>query len=373
MAIRAVRPVGEAVPTPAPAGMAMPDTCAADGYTTYFVGNGTQALAATLRDSRRKDAPNVLLPSYGCPDLVAATVYAGCIPVLIDTEPDSPFPSIEAGATAVSRGDVCAVVVPHFLGIRCDLGPWLELCRRHNVVLVEDSAQALLDPASNDSRGDSIVLSFGRGKPLSVGGGGALLSRRRIEALEAFQWRVDRQRVPGSVDFHAAMQRRIFNAALWPAFFGIAKRMPFLEIGSTRYRAVREITGMRPYLKRCLVAASARPKIRGSAEAAIDRCLASISGGWRTVPGRRDPRGLLRYPLLAPSLARRNAAVEQLGSLGVTPFYGRTLGELPGMPSMRCAPAPSARAFADRLLTLPVHSGVTEAHVAAIARVLENS
>lgn len=58
-------------------------------YSPRFFDSGTAALAASILVSISKKAtpePEVILPAYGCPDLISAVVYAGAKPVLVDLE-----------------------------------------------------------------------------------------------------------------------------------------------------------------------------------------------------------------------------------------------------------------------------------------------
>jgi dTDP-4-amino-4,6-dideoxygalactose transaminase len=73
---------------------------------------------------------------------------------------------------------------------------------------------------------------------------------------------------------------------------------------------------------------------------------------------------LLRLPMLAESKARRDSAVEQLRRAGfaATSMYRTPLWTFAGLEFLapfkeRC---PNAADFADRLLTLPLHAGVSE-------------
>src|SRR5690606_24480957 len=91
------------------------------GYTALWTASGTTALAVAVAIAvRRRTAvarPKVLLPAYGCPDLVSATLHAGATPVLVDVGSDDPGFDIDR-LTSVCDADVAAIVAVDFLGIR---------------------------------------------------------------------------------------------------------------------------------------------------------------------------------------------------------------------------------------------------------------
>ena len=90
------------------------------GYGVRWYGSGTMALAATVvaaMERRRARRSEVVLPAYGCPDLISAVQYAGATPVLVDLERQRPWMDKEQLIQTINANTV-AVVAVHFLGIR---------------------------------------------------------------------------------------------------------------------------------------------------------------------------------------------------------------------------------------------------------------
>ena len=74
--------------------------------------SGTAALAASIMAAIRRGGvtnPEVLLPAYGCPDLVSAAVHAGARPVLVDLEADRPWMDLEQVATGITQQTVAVI------------------------------------------------------------------------------------------------------------------------------------------------------------------------------------------------------------------------------------------------------------------------
>jgi dTDP-4-amino-4,6-dideoxygalactose transaminase len=373
MRVRLLRPVGESVPLMTwGRAVRAPDW---QGYTGTWVDSGTTALgvaiaaAATLSGQAKR---SVILPAFGCPDLVAAAKWAGVTPRLVDTQAGRPWLDEAAVARAIDAS-VCAVVAPHFLGLRHPLNNLMEICQRRGIVLIEDSAQ--LGPASPSfcPEADLVVLSFGRGKPVPAGGG-LLLARGSAAPVVA---RVAAQ-LPEAGAHALGWQLRtlVQNLAITRVGFGLVARIPWLRVGETRYKDLRSPhrlrTGFRDRVQRVIarwrvpepVAERAYQKLFG---AAGQSSLASELG-WDGV----SP--LLRYPALVQDITARDSVCEELNrhGIGASLFYGSALPDLPEMPDLETRGGiENARAFAARLLTLPTHSGLQPTDIRLIAQIAD--
>lgn len=132
----------------------------------------------------------VLVSAITHPGMVAILREHGLRAVPVDLDPDTLAPStgqLEAAVTERTRG----LLVAHLFGGRLDLAPLLAFARRHDLMLVEDSAQAFTGLHSLAPSGADVSLfSFGLIKTASAAGG-ALLSvadpglRDRLRAAHA--------------------------------------------------------------------------------------------------------------------------------------------------------------------------------------------
>lgn len=334
------------------------------------------AIAIAIARKNTPKSPEVILPAYGCPDLVAAVLAQKAKPVLVDLAPDAPYMDLEQVGKAISSATVAMVGVG-LLGIPERLERLSQLCQDSGVTLIEDSAQCFPPTSSGHQWADLIILSFARGKPLNLMGGGALLVRRNniawaqpiieqfpiLEMKLGFRWRV---------------KRLVFNFLLrrFPYFF--LEKLPGLNIGETKFKALEEarrlelpeelvFSGIHHFRKRLPIHRSYVAQLQMLKQA-----------GWRFVAeetllsnAKSIPRN--RFGILAPSTHRRDLAERALNraGIGASSFYRRILPEIDGVPEMAGASSyPNARKFSDRLLTLPCHEDVTEADIALAAQVL---
>ena len=372
MRLGLLRPVGE--PVPLYARIPPAHEAAWDGYTAIWVDSGTTALGiaiAAAADLAGRPHPSVILPAYGCPDLVAAAQWAGVTPRLVDTQPERPWLDDVAAGDAIDSS-VAAIVAPHFLGLRHPLRDLRDLCERTGALLIEDSAQ--LGPASPSFRpeADLVILSFGRGKPIPAGGG-LLLCRGPAQAAAK---RIA-ARLPEAGPEAAGWRVRTLaqNLALTRAGFGLVARLPWLRVGETRYKELRSPHRLRPGLRKVVQSVISQwpepePAIAQAyakrLEATGTPCLAKHLGWDGTSP-------LLRYPVLMEDATARDRICDQLRRLGISasPFYGAALPDLDGVPDVeQSGRLTNARSFAARLLTLPTHSGVRRRDVELMEEVI---
>ncbi len=142
--------------------------------------SGTSALILALRvASDGAPKPLVALPAYGCYDLATAAIAVGADVVLFDLDPETLAPDPVSFARALQRGP-CAVVVAYLYGIPFDAAALSRQAAEVGAILIEDAAQgfgASVADTPCGGIGPLSVLSFGRGKGVTGGGGGALLMR----------------------------------------------------------------------------------------------------------------------------------------------------------------------------------------------------
>jgi dTDP-4-amino-4,6-dideoxygalactose transaminase len=345
------------------------------GYHTTWVDSGTSALALALLTAKqaRTDIakPEVIIPAYCCPDLVAAAVHAGVKPIAVDISPNDPAYKLDNLTTALNQNTL-AVIAVNFLGVRESLAELRVLLTKHPAVfLIEDNAQWFPDESETGSlAGDFVVFSFGRGKPVSLLGGGLLLSK-----LSSALAPCSRAQQGQLAQYKTKFKFLAYNLLLLPQAYQLLARNPLIKLGETHYHPLLQIAAMDSYRHHLLAenirAYRASRHITAALAAEYDRILAThnVSNQLLAVNSTRCAR-LLRYPLLLETPEQRDkllAALTQQG-LGATAMYQKPLEEIDRMmPMITTGNSDNARSFAARLITLPLHSGVTKKHCELIA------
>ncbi len=267
--------------------------------------------------------------------------------------------------------DTAAVVAINFLGIPERLDAIVELARPRDIAVIHDACQAFPpgDTVEADPS-DFVVTSFGRGKPVSLLGGGALTFDASADGPE----RAAAAALPGR------WRERLYNVAIRPSVYGLLASIPQLGIGETVYEPLAAIEELDEH-SAARVAAAVRRYRAGAAQResivrAYDRQFgAAVS--LRVSSGVAPSGDSLRYPLLLPTAGQRDAALEALNhaGLGASAFYADALPDVQGMPDADWAnvEVPAARDFAGRLLTLPVHADVSNAALDRIVAIVNDS
>lgn len=339
--------------------------------------SGTTALALALQLAvrRRPDTPRVALPAWGCYDLATAADGADVGVVLYDLDPETLAPDPRSLDRALAAG-VAATVVVHFYGVPVDLAAIASRAAGAGALMVEDAAQAIgtrLGDEPAGALGDLGVLSFGRGKGWTGGGGGALLLGRRAAPGLALP-------APESLaDAGGGAMAMLKLAAQWvlarPALYALPSALPFLELGRTVYHPPSPAARMSDATAAALLASE--PLLASEigsrrAHAARLRLVAIGAGAGRVPAGwSGGEAGWLRLPLLLGEAAARRADASGSRRLGIMPGYPIPLGRLPGFAGRVLNAGtgfPGAEELAARLYTLPTHGLLTPADLANLER-----
>ena len=154
--------------------------------------SGTAALHLAVKLAGVKRGDIVL-----CSDMTfAATVnpvsYEGGIQVFIDSERQTWNMDPVALEKAFEKYPQAKVVVlAHLYGTPAKMDEILEVCRRHNAVLIEDAAEALsatYHGRQSGTFGEYNVVSFNGNKIITTSGGGMLLTNKVEDRNKAFFW-----------------------------------------------------------------------------------------------------------------------------------------------------------------------------------------
>jgi dTDP-4-amino-4,6-dideoxygalactose transaminase len=308
--------------------------------------SGTSALAEALRAVRAKrPGQPVALPSYSCFDVATAAEAAEVSVALYDLDPTTLGPDWDSYAAALRVG-AGAVVLVHLYGVPVDVGEARRLAQEHGALLIEDAAQgsgAQIEGVPVGGSGSLSILSFGRGKGITAGSGGALLACSELGG-------------------------ELFGR---PGLYAVPSSLPFLHLGETRYKEPAPARAMSHaalgLLRRALDELEAEEQIR---RRNAQRLLSSVSSARSFRPivlPARGTAGYLRLPLLAAG-SDAAAEIRSRGArhLGVMPGYPSHLAALARLqPQVVYAPQElrGSELLVDRLATLPTHSRLRERHL----------
>lgn len=131
-------------------------------------------MAAILCDLAPGD--EVIMPSYTFVSTANAVALRGAVPVFVDIEADTlNIDPVKVAAAVTSK--TRAIFAVHYAGFPADMDALSQIAKQHNLLLVEDAAQALGSTYKGrlaGSLGDMAAFSFHETKNIISGEGGAL-------------------------------------------------------------------------------------------------------------------------------------------------------------------------------------------------------
>jgi dTDP-4-amino-4,6-dideoxygalactose transaminase len=154
---------------------------------------GTAALHLALILADVKQGDFVLCSTFTFSASANPIVYQGAIPVFIESEKDtwnaSPVFVEQAIVDLIQKGTKPkAFILVHLYGMPAKIDEIKAICKKYEVVLIEDAAEALGSSYKGKhpgSLGEYGILSFNGNKIITTSGGGALLSNDQAKIEKA--------------------------------------------------------------------------------------------------------------------------------------------------------------------------------------------
>ena len=143
-----------------------------------------------------------LLPSVSFIAAANSIKYCSGIPHFVDSETDTLGVDVEKLEKYLKKNtkmvkNICinkktnntikAIVCVHVFGLSLNIKSLVKLAKKYNILVIEDAAEALGSYNSNKHLGtysDIGILSFNGNKIITTGGGGALLTNKKVLPYE---------------------------------------------------------------------------------------------------------------------------------------------------------------------------------------------
>jgi perosamine synthetase len=152
---------------------------------------GTSALVVALAAAGVRTGDEVIVPSYSFVATPFAVVQVGAVPVFADVDVETGCLDPAAAAAAVTQR-TRAIMPVHMHGGAADLAALLDVARKHDLLLIEDAAQAhgaTFGGKPVGALGSAGGFSMQSSKNLSAGEGGLVVTNDDSLAEEASQVR----------------------------------------------------------------------------------------------------------------------------------------------------------------------------------------
>lgn len=303
------------------------------------VNSGSSALHLALLAAGIEAGDEVITVPFTFYATVAAIGYVGAVPVYVDIDPrtfNMDVARIEAAITARTR----AILVVHLYGQPADMDPIVAIARKHNLVVIEDAAQA--HGAEYKGRrvggiGDIGCFSFYPTKNLGAAGEGGMVTTNDPQHAQTV----------------AMLRNWGDERRYYPVMKGYNYRLPAIQAAILRVK-----------LRRLDEWTEKRRALAG----AYDRLL--------------EEAGLLRpatpsgsrhvFCLYTVQIDERDRLQKELEAAGIQTavHYPLPIHLMPAYtdPRYKAGDFPAAEACARRVLSLPVHPYLTLHQVERVAR-----
>jgi len=301
---------------------------ASGGAHCVSVGNGTDALALSLRAMGLGPGDEVITAPLSAAFSALAIMMAGATPVFADIDPDRM--TIDPAAVDAAITSRTAAIMPvHLYGQPADMTALAALARRHNLAMLEDACQAHLatcDGQPVGSFGAAAAFSFYPTKNLgALGDGGAAVTSNATLADKL---------------------RRLRNGGQGHKYqhleFGVNSRLDDLQAAILRTRLTM------------LAAWTTRRRALASAY------RAGLAGAPVTVPPECDPGHV--YHLFTVLTPHRDAFQSHLAARGIGTLvhYPIPLPQQPALAAYAGAEWPVATRIAREVCSLPLHPHLSD-------------
>jgi dTDP-3-amino-3,4,6-trideoxy-alpha-D-glucose transaminase len=301
------------------------------------VSSGTDALALTLRALRIGPGDEVLVPANTFIGTAEAVSMAGAMPRFVDVDPHTGL--VTADGIRDALGPRTRGVVPvHLYGRTVDLEPIVELAREHGVAVVEDACQAhgaWVGVRRAGAIGDAGCFSFYPAKNLGAwGDAGAVVTddpdlADRVRLIRAHGERVRyHHEVVGTTARMDTLQAAILRVKL--------RRLD-------RWNASRRRAG-----------AALEAALHGAPVTLVSTSRLADNVFHQFVVRSADRDGLRAH--LAPR------------GIATAIHYPIPIHQTPAYAAPRPHPLPVSEDLAQRIISLPMHAGITDEEIARTAQ-----
>lgn len=325
----------------------------------FLLSSGKAALTVILRALKRlcPDRDEVLIPAYTCFSVPSAIVKAGLKVALCDIDPamfDFDDRLLEG---AINDRTLC-VVPDHLFGIPANMDRITALCRTKGVLIVEDASQAMGGRYHNQwlgTLGDVGFFSLGRGKNLTCGSGGIIITNSDSIARK-IEEEYERLAYPSLIEtLKEFLKVILLGLFVRPTLYWFPSGLPFLRLGETIFYhdfPVKRLSGMQAGF---LVDWEVRLGIANEER----RRSAQLFIGALHLVERDDGISYLRLPILALSPKSRDdlLALSRQKGLGLSLMYPTPINEIEELKEQfRGSSYPVAKEVSLKLLAIPTHS-----------------
>ncbi|MCC3648454.1 aminotransferase class I/II-fold pyridoxal phosphate-dependent enzyme [Cytobacillus oceanisediminis] len=154
--------------------------------------SGTAAIHLALKAAGVEKGDIVFCPTLTFSATANPIIYQNAIPVFIDSDYETWNISPKALEEAFEKyPEVKAVIIVHLYGLSADMDQIMDICKKHEVAVIEDAAESLgtyYKGKHTGTFGDYGIFSFNGNKIITTSGGGMLVSNNEERIAKVRFW-----------------------------------------------------------------------------------------------------------------------------------------------------------------------------------------
>jgi len=335
----------------------------------FLVSSGKAALTIILKaikaiDSRRE----VIIPAYTCYSVPAAIIKAGLKVSLCDIRTDTYDFNYKELAKIINENTLC-IIPSNLFGIPSDIDRINELCRNKNIYIIEDAAQAMGGIYKDKligTNGDVGFFSLGRGKNITCGSGGIIVTNSAHIAANINKYYSSIEYPNNLKELVEAFLLVLMTVFIRPTLYWFPAGLSFLELGETKYPndiPIKKLSGIKAGLlhswRKNLIKSNI---VRKNNTKKYNKYIS------RKIP-------CLRVPILMKNTESREKLYSnsRKKGLGLSKMYPASVNEILEIRSLFIGEQyPIAKKVSERLLTLPTHQYLREKDIEDIIELLDS-
>lgn len=343
----------------------------------FFLSSGKAAfflILSALKELRNRE--KVIIPAYTCYSVPSAIRKAGLEVVPCDIREETLDFDPEQLASLCDGNTLC-VVPTHLFGIPSDVKTVRRIAEKYGTYIVEDAAQAMGVRHGGErlgTAGDVAFFSFGRGKNITCGSGGLIVTSSREIAgrIRLLHGRQPSENIMENMK--TFVELFVTKMFLSPYLYWFPDGLPILKLGETVYPPDFPVYRMGGFKAGLLRNWRTRLEKQNETRSAITTRYIQALRLNRDIGIYSNSVPCLRFPVFFRDAPRKEAACGALHHLGISPMYPAPVN---GIREIRDrfhgASYPAAERIAKRLATLPTHALASGAVQASLCARIEES
>lgn len=329
----------------------------------FFLSSGKAALFLILSALRELgNRERVIIPAYTCYSVPSAIRKAGLEIVPCDIMPETlDFDPVQLEGLC-DRNTLC-IVPTHLFGIPSDVSRVREIAGKKSIYIVEDVAQSMgvfHGKKKCGTLGDVAFFSFGRGKNITCGSGGLIITSSK-EIAGKIRSRYDLLfPEPIKETARTFLEVCFLKIFLSPYLYWLPYGLPFLKIGETKYNTEFPVYRMGRFKLGLLKDWKNKLEKQNEVRKSTTTRYIEILGLNKEIEIYSNAFPCLRFPVFFRDSSAKEAACGSFRHLGVSPMYPTPVSgirEIRGY--FKDTTYPSSENIVKSMATLPTHSLVS--------------